>query len=225
MLTGSRPINLPFSRTVTATPVQHLVRRWLRDNLRGRPPLVELQPDQCRRINNERTGETYDERGFIANVFEPVAQEDQFVIGEQKPIMQVIRSVLAKFGSSVLSLPFREGSWKCVRFSAVGVLRQEHYRRAVGEQIKAQQAAGAVVRITNTELTIEVLEQLGEFEVRGPWFSGFDEEDERGRGGWRRGRRRQSAITAAHDAEAVRIPADARAKATIAWLSECRIIR
>jgi hypothetical protein len=27
MLTGSRPINLPFSRTVTATPVQHLVRQ------------------------------------------------------------------------------------------------------------------------------------------------------------------------------------------------------
>ena len=25
MLTGSRPINLPFSRTVTATPVQHFV--------------------------------------------------------------------------------------------------------------------------------------------------------------------------------------------------------
>ena len=29
MLTGSRPINSPFSRPVTATPVQHLVRRYL----------------------------------------------------------------------------------------------------------------------------------------------------------------------------------------------------
>lgn len=128
---------------------------------RTRPLLIKCLAQVVNDVARYRSVQSHDKGVFIAHIFESVTQQNEFLIGQNEPVVKVITLMGSKLNGSVLNRELLDEPEKDPGFAflRVRILAQKPYW-AVHKTIQSRQSSSAIVRVTYPKQSFQCREQL-----------------------------------------------------------------